>query len=184
MDKPVYYYHDAGGYTRLASNHRFTLHLGNHSDTPVLGTMRHSSSGMHFAVGNPFMNLVDKDNENVTTIQRQYCDYLKPISSCPSRWHMDFTFGGGDGEGPKRQYRWQVVHLAEAISHLRHGKLELREKHDGMVDEKGRKREKGKLLAACRNVDDLCTNLWVRDVSGDFGNELAKIQWKTWVLLT
>ncbi|KAK0122909.1 hypothetical protein ONS96_009934 [Cadophora gregata f. sp. sojae] len=183
-EEPVYYYHDVGGYTRLDPDHRFTLHLGNHSDTPVLGAMWHSSSGMHFAVGNPFMNFMDKDNENVTTIQRQYCDYLKPISSVPSRWHMDFTFGGGDGEGPKKHYRWQVVHLAEAIPRLRHGKLELRERYEGMLDEKGKKREKGKLLAACRNVDDLCTHIWVRDPSEDFDNELAMTKWKTWVLLT
>ncbi|KAH9215827.1 hypothetical protein DL95DRAFT_499241 [Leptodontidium sp. 2 PMI_412] len=182
--KPVYYYHDVGGYTRLDPNHSFTLHHGNHSDTPILGAMWHSSSGMHFAVGNPYMNLMDKDNANVTSIQRQHCDYLKPISSTPSRWHMDFTFGGGDGEGPKKHYRWQVVHLAEAIPHLRHGKLELRERIDSLVDEKGKKREKGKLLAAYRNVDDLCTNIWVRDPTEELGNELASLKWKTWVLLT
>ncbi|KAH7323867.1 hypothetical protein BKA65DRAFT_511615 [Rhexocercosporidium sp. MPI-PUGE-AT-0058] len=146
--------------------------------------MWHSSSGMYFAVGSPYMNRMDKDDENVTSIQRQHCEFLKPISSVPSRWHMDFAFGGGEGEGPKKYYRWQVVHLAEAIPHLRHGKLALRERSDGLVDEKEKKREKGKLLAACRNVNDLGTNLWVRDDIEEMGNELARLKWKTWVLLT
>ncbi|KAH7371851.1 hypothetical protein BKA64DRAFT_689626 [Cadophora sp. MPI-SDFR-AT-0126] len=104
LEKPVYYYHDVGEYTRLDHNHRFTLHLGNHSGAPVLGAIWYSSSGIHFAVGDPFMNFMDKDNENVTTIQRQHCGYLKPISSASS-WHMDFTFGDGGGEGSKRHYR-------------------------------------------------------------------------------
>ncbi|PBP23408.1 hypothetical protein BUE80_DR005954 [Diplocarpon rosae] len=178
LEKPVYYYHDVGGYTRLDENHRLTLHLGNHSGTPVLGAMWHGSSGMYFAVG-PYLY-----DESVKTIQRQYCEYLKPISSAPTRWHMDFVFGGGAGEGPRKTYRWQVVHLVEAIPHFRHGKLELREKDGFEVDEQGKKIEKTKLLAACRNIDDLSTNLWVRNAGEEMGNELARIKWKTWVLLT
>jgi hypothetical protein len=46
LEKPVYYYHDVGGYTRLDPDHTFTLHLGNHSGTPILGAMWHSSGGM------------------------------------------------------------------------------------------------------------------------------------------
>ncbi|KAI6709707.1 hypothetical protein JHW43_007780 [Diplocarpon mali] len=184
IEKPVYYYHDVGGYTRLDKDHRLTLHLGNHSGTPILGAMWHGSSGMHFAVGTLFMDLKDLHDESVRTIQRQYCEYLKPISSAPTRWHMDFFFGGGAGEGPRKTYRWQVVHLAEAIPHLRHGKLELREKDGFEVDGEGKRTEKTKLLAACRNVDDLSTNLWVRHAGEEMGNELARIKWRTWVLLT
>lgn len=185
LERPVYYYHDVGGYTRLDPDHRFTLHLGNHSGAPILGGMWHGSAGMYFAVGNPFMDLGDMYDESVKTIERQYCEYLKPISSAPTRWHMDFTFGGGADEGPLKSYRWQVAHLSEAIVHLRHGKLELRER-DGheTVDAKGKKKDKSKLLAACRNVDELGTNLWVRDPPGEMGSELARLKWKSWVLLT
>ncbi|KAI9047280.1 hypothetical protein LZ554_008731 [Drepanopeziza brunnea f. sp. 'monogermtubi'] len=184
LEKPVYYYHDVGGYTRLDPDHRFTLHLGNHSGAPILGAMWHSSGGMHFAVGSPFMDIKNMYDDSVSTIQRQHCDYLKPISSAPTRWHMDFSFGGGEGEGPQKTYRWQVVHVAETIPQLRREKLELREKHGHADDEEGKKKEKCKLLATCRNVDELSTNLWVREVSDELGDELARMRWKSWVLLT
>ncbi|KAL2062660.1 hypothetical protein VTL71DRAFT_5732 [Oculimacula yallundae] len=185
LKKPVYYYHDVGGYTRLDGNHRFTLHFGSHSDCPILGAMWHSASGMHFAVGGPNMNLEDLENEHVVSIQRQHCEFLKPISSVPSKWHMDFTFGGGPGEGPKKLYRWQVVHLSEkGIPQFRHGKLELRENTDGLVDKKGKRKEKGRLFAACRNVDNLATNLWVRNTAEDFHDPVARIRWKSLILLT
>ncbi|CZT43208.1 uncharacterized protein RSE6_03207 [Rhynchosporium secalis] len=183
LEKPIFYYHDVGGYTRLDRNHRFTLHWGGDFKCPVLGTMWHTSSGMNFAVGTPTMSYTDRENEEFTAIQRQHCDFFKPIST-PSRWHMDFTFGGGIGEGPERHYRWQVEHLDRSIPHLRHAKLELREKVDGVSDGKGREKKKGKLFAACRNVENLNTNLWVRHAQEDFNNAVAQVKWQTWILLT